>query len=87
MSLGWVTLVPVTSLLLLFPCGAQHTGALLTCAWFQCSSLYEECYILPSQQLSSQLGSHVQETHPLLVGEWKVSNPLPEQTLLGTASH
>uniref|UniRef100_U3KGX0 Plexin D1 n=1 Tax=Ficedula albicollis TaxID=59894 RepID=U3KGX0_FICAL len=38
----------------------------------KCSSLYEECYILPSQQLSSQLGSHVQETHPLLVGEWKI---------------
>ncbi|NWQ88648.1 PLXD1 protein, partial [Burhinus bistriatus] len=38
----------------------------------KCSSLYEECYILPSQQLSSQLGSQVQETHPLLVGEWKI---------------
>ncbi|NXS70842.1 PLXD1 protein, partial [Pandion haliaetus] len=38
----------------------------------KCSSLYEECYILPSQQLSSQVGSQVQETHPLLVGEWKI---------------
>uniref|UniRef100_A0A8D2M6M0 Plexin-D1 n=1 Tax=Zonotrichia albicollis TaxID=44394 RepID=A0A8D2M6M0_ZONAL len=38
----------------------------------KCSSLYEECYILPSQQPSSQVGSQVQETHPLLVGEWKV---------------
>ncbi|XP_030314059.1 plexin-D1 isoform X2 [Calypte anna] len=38
----------------------------------KCSSLYEECYILPSQQLSSQGGSQVQETHPLLVGEWKI---------------
>uniref|UniRef100_A0A8C0U5F6 Plexin D1 n=1 Tax=Cyanistes caeruleus TaxID=156563 RepID=A0A8C0U5F6_CYACU len=38
----------------------------------KCSSLYEECYILPSQQLSSQAGAQVQETHPLLVGEWKI---------------
>ncbi|NWY51398.1 PLXD1 protein, partial [Chionis minor] len=38
----------------------------------KCSSLYEECYILPSQQPSSQVGSQVQETHPLLVGEWKI---------------
>ncbi|PKU39303.1 plexihypothetical protein [Limosa lapponica baueri] len=38
----------------------------------KCSSLYEECYVLPSQQLSSQLGSQAQETHPLLVGEWKI---------------
>ncbi|NXH29786.1 PLXD1 protein, partial [Myiagra hebetior] len=38
----------------------------------KCSSLYEECYILPAQQLSSQVGSQVQETHPLLVGEWKI---------------
>ncbi|NWX24079.1 PLXD1 protein, partial [Aegotheles bennettii] len=38
----------------------------------KCSSLYEECYILPPQQLSSQVGSQVQETHPLLVGEWKI---------------
>uniref|UniRef100_A0A8C0EMS0 Plexin D1 n=1 Tax=Bubo bubo TaxID=30461 RepID=A0A8C0EMS0_BUBBB len=38
----------------------------------KCSSLYEECYILPTQQLSSQVGSQVQETHPLLVGEWKI---------------
>ncbi|XP_009977662.1 PREDICTED: plexin-D1, partial [Tauraco erythrolophus] len=38
----------------------------------KCSSLYEECYILPSQQLSSQVGSQAQETHPLLVGEWKI---------------
>ncbi|XP_072203214.1 plexin-D1 isoform X1 [Excalfactoria chinensis] len=38
----------------------------------KCSSLYEECYVLPSQQLSSQVGSQVQETHPLLVGEWKI---------------
>ncbi|XP_010118774.1 PREDICTED: LOW QUALITY PROTEIN: plexin-D1-like, partial [Chlamydotis macqueenii] len=38
----------------------------------KCSSLYEECYILPSQQLGSQVGSQVQETHPLLAGEWKI---------------
>ncbi|XP_061474459.1 plexin-D1 isoform X2 [Rhineura floridana] len=38
----------------------------------KCSSLYEERYILPSQQLNSQMGSHVQETHPLLLGEWKI---------------
>uniref|UniRef100_A0A803XQE7 Plexin D1 n=1 Tax=Meleagris gallopavo TaxID=9103 RepID=A0A803XQE7_MELGA len=38
----------------------------------KCSSLYEECYVLPSQQLSSQVGPQVQETHPLLVGEWKI---------------
>ncbi|XP_062441465.1 plexin-D1 [Rhea pennata] len=38
----------------------------------KCSSLYEECYVLPSQQLNSQVGSQVQETHPLLVGEWKI---------------
>uniref|UniRef100_A0A8C3PIE7 Plexin-D1 n=1 Tax=Calidris pygmaea TaxID=425635 RepID=A0A8C3PIE7_9CHAR len=38
----------------------------------KCSSLYEECYVLPSQQLSSQVGSQAQETHPLLVGEWKI---------------
>lgn len=38
----------------------------------QCSSLYEERYILPSQTLNSQGSSPVQETHPLL-GEWKVS--------------
>ncbi|KFV70049.1 Plexin-D1, partial [Dryobates pubescens] len=38
----------------------------------KCSSLYEECYILPAQQLSSQGGSQAQETHPLLVGEWKI---------------
>ncbi|XP_074770846.1 plexin-D1 isoform X2 [Athene noctua] len=38
----------------------------------KCSSLYEECYILPTPQLSSQVGSQVQETHPLLVGEWKI---------------
>ncbi|NXW63285.1 PLXD1 protein, partial [Eurystomus gularis] len=38
----------------------------------KCSSLYEECYVLPSQPLSSQVGSQVQETHPLLVGEWKI---------------
>lgn len=40
----------------------------------QCSSLYEERYILPSQTLNSQGSSPVQETHPLL-GEWKVSTP------------
>ncbi|XP_019392531.1 PREDICTED: plexin-D1, partial [Crocodylus porosus] len=38
----------------------------------KCSSLYEERYILPSQQLNSQVGSQVQETHPLLAGEWKI---------------
>uniref|UniRef100_A0A803U0W3 Plexin D1 n=1 Tax=Anolis carolinensis TaxID=28377 RepID=A0A803U0W3_ANOCA len=38
----------------------------------KCSSLYEERYILPSQHLSSQMGSQVQETHPLLLGEWKI---------------
>uniref|UniRef100_A0ABM5FJL6 Plexin-D1 n=1 Tax=Pogona vitticeps TaxID=103695 RepID=A0ABM5FJL6_9SAUR len=38
----------------------------------KCSSLYEERYILPSQQLNSQMGSQVQETHPLLLGEWKI---------------
>ncbi|NXJ68739.1 PLXD1 protein, partial [Rostratula benghalensis] len=38
----------------------------------KCSSLYEECYLPPSQQLSSQVGSQAQETHPLLVGEWKI---------------
>lgn len=40
----------------------------------QCSSLYEERYVLPSQTLNSQGSSPVQETHPLL-GEWKVSTP------------
>ncbi|XP_054831796.1 plexin-D1 [Eublepharis macularius] len=38
----------------------------------KCSSLYEERYILPSQHLNSQMGSHIQETHPLLLGEWKI---------------
>ncbi|XP_031811453.1 plexin-D1 [Sarcophilus harrisii] len=38
----------------------------------KCSSLYEECYILPSQPLNSQGGAQVQETHPLLLGEWKI---------------
>ncbi|XP_053234057.1 plexin-D1 [Podarcis raffonei] len=38
----------------------------------KCSSLYEERYILPSQHLNSQMGSQVQETHPLLLGEWKI---------------
>uniref|UniRef100_A0A8C3XIM2 Plexin D1 n=1 Tax=Chelydra serpentina TaxID=8475 RepID=A0A8C3XIM2_CHESE len=41
----------------------------------KCSSLYEERYVLPSQQLNSQVGCQVQETHPLLSGEWKVSSP------------
>ncbi|XP_053325868.1 plexin-D1 [Spea bombifrons] len=36
------------------------------------SSLYEERYILPTQNFNSQLGFHVQETHPLLSGEWRV---------------
>lgn len=40
----------------------------------QCSSLYEERYVLPSQTLNAQGSSTVQETHPLL-GEWKVSTP------------
>lgn len=38
----------------------------------QCSSLYEERYVLPSQTLNSQGSSPPQETHPLL-GEWNVS--------------
>ncbi|KAF7249720.1 Plexin-D1 [Varanus komodoensis] len=38
----------------------------------KCSSLYEERYILPSQHLNSQMGLQVQETHPLLLGEWKI---------------
>ncbi|XP_025019211.1 plexin-D1 [Python bivittatus] len=38
----------------------------------KCSSLYEERYILPSQHLNSQMGSQIQETHPLLLGEWKI---------------
>ncbi|PKK21021.1 plexin D1 [Columba livia] len=38
----------------------------------KCSSLYEECYVLPAPQLGSPVGSQVQETHPLLVGEWKI---------------
>ncbi|XP_026506045.1 plexin-D1 [Terrapene carolina triunguis] len=38
----------------------------------KCSSLYEERYVLPSQQLNSQVGCQVQETHPLLSGEWKI---------------
>ncbi|XP_042307160.1 plexin-D1 isoform X2 [Sceloporus undulatus] len=38
----------------------------------KCSSLYEERYILPSQHLNTQMGSQVQETHPLLLGEWKI---------------
>uniref|UniRef100_F7GEJ6 Plexin-D1 n=1 Tax=Ornithorhynchus anatinus TaxID=9258 RepID=F7GEJ6_ORNAN len=38
----------------------------------KCSSLYEERYILPSQPYNSQVGSQVQETHPLLLGEWKI---------------
>uniref|UniRef100_A0A8D0HJ08 Plexin-D1 n=1 Tax=Sphenodon punctatus TaxID=8508 RepID=A0A8D0HJ08_SPHPU len=38
----------------------------------KCSSLYEERYVLPSQHLNSQLGCPVQETHPLLLGEWKI---------------
>ena len=45
----------------------------------QCSSLYEERYVLPSQTLNSQGSSPVQETHPLL-GEWKVSSPPPVHT-------
>ncbi|XP_067400455.1 plexin-D1 isoform X2 [Emydura macquarii macquarii] len=38
----------------------------------KCSSLYEERYVLPSQQLNSQVWCQVQETHPLLLGEWKI---------------
>ncbi|KAM4722793.1 plexin-D1 [Rhinophrynus dorsalis] len=38
----------------------------------KCSSLYEERYILPTQNFNTQLGFQVQETHPLLCGEWKV---------------
>ncbi|XP_012587536.1 PREDICTED: plexin-D1 [Condylura cristata] len=37
----------------------------------KCSSVYEECYVLPPQTVNSQGSSPVQETHPLL-GEWKV---------------
>lgn len=48
----------------------------------QCSSLYEERYILPSQTLNSQGSSPVQETHPLL-GEWKVSTLNPPLTHTG----
>ncbi|XP_063797295.1 plexin-D1 [Pseudophryne corroboree] len=38
----------------------------------KCSSLYEERYILPTQNFSSQLVNQVPETHPLLCVEWKV---------------
>ncbi|XP_069822773.1 plexin-D1 isoform X2 [Dendropsophus ebraccatus] len=38
----------------------------------KCSSIYEECYILPPKQFSNQLGTQVPETHPLLCSEWKV---------------
>ncbi|KAM4651060.1 plexin-D1 isoform 2-T2 [Discoglossus pictus] len=38
----------------------------------KCSSLYEERYILPTQNFMSPLGFEVQETHPLLCGEWKI---------------
>ncbi|XP_075794852.1 plexin-D1 [Pelodiscus sinensis] len=38
----------------------------------KCSSLYEERYVLPSQQLNTPVGCQVQETHPLLSGEWKI---------------
>ncbi|OCT85775.1 plexin-D1 [Xenopus laevis] len=38
----------------------------------KCSSLYEERYILPTQNFNTQLGFQVPETHPLLCGEWKV---------------
>lgn len=43
----------------------------------QCSSLYEERYVLPSKTLNSQGGSPPQETHPLL-GEWNVSVLAPK---------
>lgn len=52
----------------------------------QCSSLYEERYVLPSQTLNSQGSSPVQETHPLL-GEWKVSSPLPVHTHGAASGH
>lgn len=60
------------------PCVGRGYAALLR-HWGsapQCSSLYEERYVLPSQTLNSQGSSPVQETHPLL-GEWKVSSPPP----------
>lgn len=38
----------------------------------KCSSIYEECYILPPQNFNNQLGTQVPETHPLLCSEWKV---------------
>ncbi|KAM4022715.1 plexin-D1 [Anomaloglossus baeobatrachus] len=38
----------------------------------KCSSIYEECYIIPPKNFNSQLGVQVPETHPLLCAEWKV---------------
>uniref|UniRef100_A0A8C5MJG7 Plexin D1 n=1 Tax=Leptobrachium leishanense TaxID=445787 RepID=A0A8C5MJG7_9ANUR len=38
----------------------------------KCSSLYEERYSLPQPHFNVALGLPVQETHPLLCGEWKV---------------
>ncbi|XP_068108861.1 plexin-D1 isoform X2 [Hyperolius riggenbachi] len=38
----------------------------------KCSSLYEERYILPTQNFNSQLGIPMPETHPLLCAEWRV---------------
>ncbi|XP_044156321.1 plexin-D1 isoform X1 [Bufo gargarizans] len=38
----------------------------------KCSSIYEECYILPPKNFNNQLGIQVPETHPLLCSEWKV---------------
>ncbi|XP_053576743.1 plexin-D1 [Bombina bombina] len=55
----------------------------------KCSSLYEERYILPAPNFTSPIGFEVQETHPLLCGEWKVpencrSNMEEGMTLLST---
>ncbi|KAM3915618.1 plexin-D1 isoform 2-T2 [Leptodactylus fuscus] len=38
----------------------------------KCSSIYEECYILPPNNFNTQLGMHVPEMHPLLRAEWRV---------------
>ncbi|KAM5148197.1 LOW QUALITY PROTEIN: plexin-D1 [Mantella aurantiaca] len=38
----------------------------------KCSSLYEERYILPTQNFNSHMGIPVPETHPLLSPDWRV---------------
>lgn len=68
--------------------GVYSPTEMLGVGWglpLQCSSLYEERYVLPSQTLNSQGSSPVQETHPLL-GEWKVSTPMPHAHAHWTAS-